>query len=397
MRVKFNDLDKTGMSNSLKEFINSNTDKDGWLDPVFNKEQMEELKVISYSNKETIDIEIKELLHTFEYEDVTKKSFLIECYNNYSSGRTVQAIKALRQVEQFELDFGKCVRFFTLDDIKRYAIEIFNSISYHKVELFITIINQYNLYYNQQAGINERSAWSIVSREFIITLLQENSNVKTLTKRDVKNIFEASDSPQTMIPLVLIFEGVRFKDDEDEDELRYLTEDDLKGNELVVRNRIDVDRTIFIDNNTKAMIEEALNQDAFYVTNEYRPGDIIPIEDSKYIIKRGDTGYASKKSEEGAVAYRTVYKRLNSSREIAKYVVGNDISLTYRNIRKFGMLHYVNSHLVDGYELDEAIERTLKRFGDWSMGDSESDHSNNVQRVRRLRNQFKVHMSISRN
>lgn len=360
-----------------------------WISLNSYEEVVELKKSIVYNNlinasAQLKDKETDELVEDADYiyDDVTKKMYLAHRSNEVSEYTINQTKQALNEAEVLEKRFNKSVREFKEQDVYEFIDYIFDRAYYHKTERFLSIISGYQSFAKE--NINEKIYWDIDRVSLVDYISSKSTSSNVISRRNINDMFDTSISPQKIAPVLFIFEGVLYKDDKYDDELRYLKNKDLSSNSLTIRNDSDqVKRVIDIDKQTYNMLQDVVNQ-THEIVNRY--GDDYPakIEDSEHMLRRV---LSNNSNSSGAMGYRAIYSRIRDAKETGKYIT--DVNINPRSIRNSGMLYYMSKFMLEGYDKDEAAELVIKRFGDFETEDENSE-SINAQRIRRLKLKFKT-------
>lgn len=384
------ELVSQGFSETIIEKVTqSNND---WFELNLDEDHMDEFNRLVFENRESIKLDLKHSVngveraynYNFEYDDTMKKLFLLNVEKDVSDKYYTIMVRILETTDKTERVFGKCVRKFTIADIRQYIIEIFETISYHKVEQHVSIVVRYIYFFNKYSEDRSTQYWDSASIKFISDTLESSARKPLLTKKNIRDIFDFHESPQSVLPLVLIFEGVIYKNNEEEDELRHLLEKDFEKGSLGIRNGRGDYRSIDIDNDTYSMIRRALRQDSIELNGGR---GFVEFKESPYILKKADTN----SSPSNVLSYAAVHSGLQKIKDFAEPFIDEEVKINYRQIRSYGKMHYINMELLKGYDIDDAVKTTLKRFGEWPSGDDPKASTNRVQRARRLEKLFKIH------
>lgn len=326
--------------------------------------------------------------------DNLKKLFLIDLSEEWNSEIGMStAINAMEEVDRLEEMFGKCVSKFTTEQMKEATLDLFSEKKYYKLRSQLNIISRFQIFYKEFFE-NDAKWKDIINQDDIKSIIGDEARKNILTKKNLLDLFKNTSNAQDAIIPILIFEGLTYSKVDEADELRYLKKEDLKNGRLIVRGSSDSQsnrREIKVDSDIEKAIIEAINQDAIVRRNNYETM-ITPLKDTEYIVRAGQVGRKKENHlhDENVISFRGVYNRIVACKTVIESMM-YDIPFSPKSIETYGKIYYINRFMNEGFDIKEALEMTLKRFGDWYQDGDGSNDPRNKQLINRLKKVWEIY------
>lgn len=396
LNENYNKLEKTLKNNKIKiDDLDNIADNTDWM--IDNKEN--DLKEFIYvlskfeglANIEIIDNELE-----FKNYNLIKKLFLICLSDKWESPIGIKsAMNTMQQIDSIEDNFDKNILRFSCEDMRKVIIDLFDKMKYHKLRYQINILTRYEDFYKKQ--IENNDSWKYFKKpDVLLEIIGDDAKEYALNKKDLIDLTKNMPNIQDSIIPLLIFEGVSFSKVDNIDELRYLKKDDLNNGILTINGNgenKDTKRKIELSPDVALLVNDAINQQ--FVTKNSRDGSsyLTELRDTEYVLRPSIYSRRKKTEEKDAnvLSFRGAYSRLGVCKEYIESLL-YDVVFTPKAIETFGKVFYINNFINQGYEENEAIAMTLKRFGDWYKEDGKMIGAKNSQQINRLRKVWKLYV-----
>lgn len=385
--------DKLNKYNVKESTFSKALKNNDWMD-VFKKEDVKKLVLALSEVDGVLDVEIEDVDLEYENFSAIKKLFLIDLSEVWTSKITMaSAYNTMKEVDNLEEKYAKCVLNFTNEEMRKTVIDLFSEMQYHKLRSQLNIISRFQEFYAKY--VQNESKWRQVrNQKDMKEIIGEDKEKTTLTKKDLLNLFRNMDNPQDAVIPLLIFNGVSLSKVDDKDEIRYLRKEDLNGDALTIYGNGNggvKERKIYLEHYVTKAVREAINQDFMIKQAKYEE-KIIPLQDTEYILRPSENARKKKEAvaDEDILSFRGAYGRVLTCKE---QIEGSlyDIPFTPRQIETYGKIHYINKYINEGRDVYEAVRMTLVRFGEWDDNENGTHDPANQQRVNRLKKVWEIH------
>lgn len=385
IRFKSNDLDyirsKTvgeykSLKNNIKDerWLGNDSEKKAVLLANFLSEKEVENHVnviLTDSEREGLDFS-----YNFSYENNKKRVFIAILGQKWEQNKTPPRVyKCFKEVDKYEIQLGKSFINFNDQEVIETIRGLNNNNGFYGTKFTVKVLTRYEKLFS------DNKIWKhYFSNPEFNKVIQGNRAKSVITQRQLFDLYDSTDNKQDYIVPILLFNGVRYSRIDDKDELRHLKKDDIKPDHISI-NHGDSPRTIDINNDVYKRLYEAIRQN-FVVVNRFDREIVIELSSSDYLLRP-----INRKDNQNKVLSNTALnKRLdNVNDEIDNQfgVEGRKSQLSVLSGKKY----FVDVFQSQGFNTQESIRKTLKRFGEWDFlddGDGISLQSNQ-QRTARLK------------
>lgn len=339
-------------------------------------------KELNYKEPLTVIFDDENEEVNYEIGDAIKKNFIYSLTNKWETEKSIRTVsRYIKEIEEFEIKFSKALYNFTDEEVQQTISELFVNNNYYGVRLRVKACmdmqNMYSKYLNEEIA---KSWTTYFKSDTFRTLVNQDD---AITVKEIKGIFNILDNAQDGIVPVLIFEGVKLEDVE-QDEIRFLEKTDVKDGLILLNKGTDKERSIEVAVDVEDMLNSAIQQKVIITTNKRR--EYIELLQNNYILRAANLrGKAI--NEDEPMKYRGVFSRVRHVSEQFNASISQK-TMTPRTIRNSGKNYYINKYLTEGYDKWEAFRMTLKRFGEWKYSDgydAEKRDPYNKQKVDRIK------------
>ncbi|UUV99374.1 hypothetical protein [Vagococcus luciliae] len=354
-------------------------------------------EIVKY-NEENIIFEILDMNDNeiiFTYGDSSKKVFLSNLSELWETESSLNyAYRVLDWVEEVESISNKPIYMANKNEVTDIIPVVFNDTSYYGMRFRVKVFMEIQLFLEEFIKVELNSlGWEIYfksDRFRNIFLVDE-----PITKEELLKLFNISKNAQNGIIPLLIFEGLTFSRIEEKDEIRYLKELNIKNNEIKIEKEDNNSRIIHIDNEIRHAISNVIHE-KYILQNRFGHEDIKMLNKSEYLLKVAKNNGTNN----NILTYRGAYSRLSHCFDTYQINISHK-TINPKIIKLSGQYHYINKYISEGFTQQEAMRRTLKRFGEWVFlkdVKKEPSHMSNRQKMNRLKKKWEVYnnsMSLS--
>lgn len=326
--------------------------------------------------------------HKFQHKDILKKIFLMDLSERWTNAQAIRnAINTFKSTEVLENKYNKGILSLTEEEATESLEEMYHG-GYFGLQFKIKVLSNYEKFFKDYV---EKPVWAeIYSARTFVNKVSHLESVKDtyITNDNLIDLFSIQENSQVYIIPLLIFHGVCYSRVEEVDELAHLSIDDIGKDFINIRSG-KYPRKIPVDPILTKLIKQAYNQS--YI-NRYFKHTVsnLELKHTKYILRAVEKG--SNESEE-VMAYRGIYQRLIEFKEQFESIYGVQ-NASVRLLVSSGKKYWIDRYLADGLELQDAIRKTLKRFGEWTVlpdPDRENGLQANRQRVIRTKKVWRIY------
>lgn len=327
----------------------------------------------------------------FEVDDLRKKLFLFVNSIQWNTLNTLtKAINALAYIEETELEMEKSVLNFDNEEVIQAIVNLYQGrgLSLRSTVQAVSIASRYSSSFDGGSKKSWRYNQSLAS---ISKLMGSDQTISdSLVEEYIHSYFKEDANPQYSIVPLLIFEGVKLSTIDEEDELRYIREEDIYENGIFLKsgNPNSEGRFIELDKDVVRMVQEALHQEFYF-------GVMKRAQNPRF----RNTGYLIKPVELSDVfsnlSYHGVSKRYREFQNYLEEKTGEKV--TARTLTDYGKVRAVNQFSELGNDERTSIVKSLQRFGEFDyylaggIYNRKNIDETNETRIFRLKNLRKVY------
>ncbi|KRN10779.1 hypothetical protein [Liquorilactobacillus mali] len=291
----------------------------------------------------------------FLYDNNVKYLYLSNYSKEYLSLSSLKNInKIFTNIEEIEVENNKSIINFDLEDMNKvvdfFRHKFINFMTYRTTLLELSNFIKFIAKEYKSVGIEYEVKWNY--KKLIKIIPDSEKPSPFLDGNEIARLAERSDVAQNGVVLILLLNGLRLSRIDENDEIRFLKESDVKDGVIHVHGKFP--RDIKLTPREFSIVQDAIEEEYYDTKRNW----LSTIPRTGYVLRPyGENKTTANLTEVG------IQKRIsNIASKFSDYIV--ERIFTYSSIRTAGRNRFIDGLVDLGYTLEEAAYLSLERFGD---------------------------------
>ncbi|MFT8556609.1 hypothetical protein [Liquorilactobacillus hordei] len=291
----------------------------------------------------------------FLYDNNIKCLYLSNYSREYLSKSTLKNInKMFTDIEELEIKNSKSILEFNLDDMIKvvdfFRHKFINFMTYRTTLLELNNFIKFVAKEYKSVGIEYKIEWNY--KKLIKVVPDSEKPSPFLEGSEIVKMAMRSDVAQNGIVLILLLNGLKLSRIDENDEIRFLKESDIKDGVIHVGGKFP--RDIKLTPREFSLIKDAIEEEYYDTKRNW----LSTIPRTGYLLRP----YGENKTT-GNLTEVGIQRRIDIvADKFSDYIC--DRKFTNSSIRTAGRIRFMDGLVKVGYTVEEAAYLSLERFGD---------------------------------